>query len=192
MYRPPLSSIAEPFSNIGGDFPPGDQQAETPPWYDKPSILMQRKEKYMKENDKPALKARVNGGCLKTGDDTIIPIELVRGNAADSREVTDEELAGRHAIAEAAWIPLDSRWGTGNVGIEFRCQGRPSGIAVTTAGHCAFDLGNSWLVMPTDLVKTVARKRYRQGHIKRGEPSGSYEFVIVPITMLLRSVVSKG
>lgn len=87
--------------------------------------------------------------------------ELFIGSVVDalrngSVEVKSDEVAAR----------------TGNFYVEFQCliRGvwRPSGIATTEADMWAFALGSARfaVIVPTSLLKTVARDRYHAGHVR--------------------------
>lgn len=80
---------------------------------------------------------------------------------------------------------------TGNLFIEYRQKGRPSGIAVTEADFWAFEYeDNHWLVLPTDHLREVARRIYRNEPWmrKRGGDYNNYEGVLVPIHRLLPQI----
>lgn len=76
---------------------------------------------------------------------------------------------------------------TGNVFIEFRQKGRPSGISTTTADMWAFEYyPNHWLLVPTDVVKKISREEL----IKKGSVFGGdyneYEGVLVPLVRFIK------
>lgn len=53
---------------------------------------------------------------------------------------------------------------TGNLFIEYRYRGRPSGISTTTASRWAFEFDdNAWLIVPTDRLREAARRALKEG-----------------------------
>ena len=76
---------------------------------------------------------------------------------------------------------------TGNLFIEYRQKGRPSGIAVTTAAWWAFEFDDeSWLIVPTKKLKRLARLAYQQNRRAKGGDYNLYEGVLLPIEWLVR------
>lgn len=77
---------------------------------------------------------------------------------------------------------------TGNLFVEYRQKGRPSGIAVTEADYWAFEYDDDcWLVVPTDRLLEVARDIYanRPDLRRSGGDFNRYDGVLVPIHRLL-------
>jgi hypothetical protein len=75
---------------------------------------------------------------------------------------------------------------TGNLFVEFRQKGRPSGLAVTTADYWAFEYDDDqWLIVPTAKLKAVAAVYYKQGKTALGGDGNKYEGVLVPIKALV-------
>lgn len=75
---------------------------------------------------------------------------------------------------------------TGNLFVEFRQKGRPSGIQTTTADWWAFEYDRDcWLIVPTERLKAVARQAYKEGRIARGGDYNNYEGILVPIEWLV-------
>ncbi|HEX7021395.1 MAG TPA: hypothetical protein VF171_00960 [Trueperaceae bacterium] len=76
---------------------------------------------------------------------------------------------------------------TGNLFIEFRQKGRPSGIATTEAHWWAFEYDRDcWLIIPTERLKALASRAYKDGRIARGGDYNNYEGVLVPIEWFVR------
>jgi hypothetical protein len=80
---------------------------------------------------------------------------------------------------------------TGNLCIEYRHRGKPSGIAATDAEWWAHELIDSnervvmTLMVPTDRLKALCRKLYKSGHYRKGMgDAGQSDFVLVPIRQL--------
>jgi len=73
---------------------------------------------------------------------------------------------------------------TGNIAIEYKYKGKPSGIAVTEAkwwAHVLDDGGETYctLLFPTDKLKELARKHMDKK--KNGGDNGDAEFVLLPL-----------
>lgn len=76
---------------------------------------------------------------------------------------------------------------TGNLFIEYKQKGRPSGIAVTQAHKWAFEFyPDCWLIVPTEIVKHLARIALAQGRTVKGGDGNNYEGVLLPIEWLVR------
>ncbi len=76
---------------------------------------------------------------------------------------------------------------TGNLFIEYRQKGRPSGIAVTTADWWAFEFDDeTWLIVPTEKLKRLARLAYQQNRRAKGGDNNLYEGVLLPTEWLVR------
>ena len=77
---------------------------------------------------------------------------------------------------------------TGNLFVEYRQKGRPSGIAVTEADYWAFEYDDGcWLLVPTDKLKRICRRVWRD-HPEQRKPGGDYDRydgVLVPISWLV-------
>jgi hypothetical protein len=75
---------------------------------------------------------------------------------------------------------------TGNVAVEFRCNGRRSGISTTEADYWAFVLldGKLIIMIRTEELKEVARKNYRLGHVVCGGDGNNSEMILVNIKQL--------
>ena len=73
---------------------------------------------------------------------------------------------------------------TGNIGIEWHCWGKPSGISVTQADYWFIFLGNAnseiGVVIKTDALKELARKFYLDGCSKDGGNQNKSKFILVP------------
>ena len=77
---------------------------------------------------------------------------------------------------------------TGNVFIEYRQRGRPSGIAVTTAQLYAIRISPlHWVWLPTERLKGLARLAYKQRRLACGGDYNRYEGVLVPLEWLVRA-----
>lgn len=78
---------------------------------------------------------------------------------------------------------------SGNLFVEYRQKGRPSGIATTTADYWAFEFDvDNWLIVPTEKLRQIARKIYRRSPRNRvhGGDFDQYEGVLLPVAMLVR------
>ena len=80
---------------------------------------------------------------------------------------------------------------TGNICIEFRCRGKPSGIAVTEAKWWVHVLANGddtscMLMFPTEKLKEIARKYYANGKIVNGGDDNLSKMVLLPLKEIFK------
>ena len=76
---------------------------------------------------------------------------------------------------------------TGNVFLEYKLKGKPSGLSVTTADWWAIEYDtDSWLIMPTWRLKEAAKKAYKAGKVVRGGDCDQSEGVLIPIEWLVK------
>jgi hypothetical protein len=81
---------------------------------------------------------------------------------------------------------------TGNICIEYRQNGQPSGIAVTDAGYWVHELKRDgqtlvYLMFPIDRLKELAREAYRQGRCHEGGGDGGrFCNILIPLSWVLR------
>lgn len=79
---------------------------------------------------------------------------------------------------------------TGNVFIEYKQRGRPSGIAVTEAEFWAIEFDSDcWIVIPVDRLKAVCRWFYKQHpELRRSGGDNENEGVLIPLSELIAKV----
>lgn len=72
---------------------------------------------------------------------------------------------------------------TGNVAVEYRYRGRPSGIATTEAEYWAFLLYDmtTIIMVPTEKLKQIARERYLADQITLGGDDNASEMILIPV-----------
>ena len=71
---------------------------------------------------------------------------------------------------------------TGNVFVEFRHRGRPSGLATTTAERWAIEYDDdAWLIVPTDRVRDLARRALAEERRALGGDEDQSEGALVPV-----------
>lgn len=70
---------------------------------------------------------------------------------------------------------------TGNVFVETRCRGRPSGLSTTEAEYWAFVLGRRVFFIPTVELRALLRF----GEKARGGDNGTSEGVLLRVTRLV-------
>lgn len=81
---------------------------------------------------------------------------------------------------------------TGNICIEFRCDGRPSGISTTEADYWVHELRRDdetllYLMFPVDRLKRLAREAYKRGRWRSGAgDDGRFDVVLLKLTDILR------
>ena len=77
---------------------------------------------------------------------------------------------------------------TGNVAVEYKYKGRPSGIATTEADYWAFLLYDmtTIIMVPTDKLKHIARQKYKQDQITLGGDENASEMILIPINELTK------
>jgi hypothetical protein len=77
---------------------------------------------------------------------------------------------------------------TGNVAVEYRYKGRPSGIATTEADYWSFLLYDmtTIIMVPTDKLKSIARAKYKQDQITLGGDENASEMILIPINELTK------
>jgi hypothetical protein len=81
---------------------------------------------------------------------------------------------------------------TGNICIEYQCDGKPSGISTTEADFWVHELRRDgqtlcYLMFPIERLKELARLAYADGrHRKGGGDDGRFNTVILPLSWVLR------
>jgi hypothetical protein len=81
---------------------------------------------------------------------------------------------------------------TGNICIEYRQNGQPSGIAVTEADYWVHELRRKdetlcYLMFPIDRLKELARAAYVEGHRHEGGGDGGrFCNVLIPLSDILK------
>lgn len=76
---------------------------------------------------------------------------------------------------------------TGNVFIEFRQHGKPSGIATSTAQFWAIEYANdSWVVLPREKLAKIARAYYKKRGSVYGGDEDKFEGVLIPLAELVQ------
>lgn len=73
---------------------------------------------------------------------------------------------------------------TGNLFVEYKQRGRLSGLSTTTADWWAFEVGDTWIIVPTTRLKAAARLAIDRKLIAKGGDFNLYEGALVPITWL--------
>jgi hypothetical protein len=81
---------------------------------------------------------------------------------------------------------------TGNICIEYRQNGQPSGIAVTQADYWVHELRRDsqtlcYLMFPVERLKELARRAYAEGHYHDGGGDGGrFANVLIPLSEILK------
>jgi hypothetical protein len=78
---------------------------------------------------------------------------------------------------------------TGNVFIEFRQHGRPSGLAVSTARWWAIEFyPDCWVLLPRQRLRLIAIRAYRTFGPRKGGDFDEFEGVIIPVGWLVAGI----
>lgn len=81
---------------------------------------------------------------------------------------------------------------TGNICIEYSCDGLPSGIAATKADVWVHELRRDgrtvcWIMFPIDRLKALAREAWTAGHKREGGGDGGrFGNVLIPLKDILK------
>jgi hypothetical protein len=81
---------------------------------------------------------------------------------------------------------------TGNICIEYRQNGQPSGIAITEADYWVHELRRDdqtlvYLMFPIERLRELARKAYAEGHYhENGGDGGRFCNVLIPLSEILK------
>jgi len=84
-------------------------------------------------------------------------------------------------------LKTDYIWQTsGNIAVEYKCNGKPSGIAVTEADMIVFELQKKdqqpiRIFYETEHLKKIARLWYKRGMRMKGGDNQLSEFVLIPV-----------
>ena len=79
---------------------------------------------------------------------------------------------------------------TGNVAIEIRQKGRPSGLSTSVAPWYVLEVEDDrWVLIRTSLLRELVRKIHSERGSKMGGDNNNYEMVLVPVEMLTRPIV---
>ena len=82
---------------------------------------------------------------------------------------------------------------SGRLFIEYAWNGRPSGIATTTADRWAIEYDDDcWVIVPTWRLRELAREAFRQGLTARGGDHDRSTGVLLPLTWMLRPAEPPG
>lgn len=79
---------------------------------------------------------------------------------------------------------------TGNICIEFRCDGKPSGISTTEADYWVHELRREdatlvYLMFPIERLKQLCRDAYARGCWRSGAgDDGRFDVILLPLTDL--------
>ena len=81
---------------------------------------------------------------------------------------------------------------TGNICIEYKCNGRPSGISTTEADYWVHELRRDgrtlvYLMFPIERLKELAREAIKQGHWRDcAGDDGRFTVALIPLRDILR------
>lgn len=110
--------------------------------------------------------------------------------------IAERRLATIFAAASIEKIELKTetwQWErTGNICIEYRCDGRPSGISVTEADYWVHELRRDdetllYLMFPVPRLKELCRAAIKSGRARsKAGDDGRFDVVILPLRELLK------
>lgn len=81
---------------------------------------------------------------------------------------------------------------TGNICIEYKCDGKPSGISTTEADVWVHELRREdetlcYLMFPIERLKKLAREAIRRGRCRSGAgDDGRFDVALIPLREILR------
>jgi len=111
--------------------------------------------------------------------------------------VNERHLAEIFSTARIEKIELKSEtwlWDkTGNICIEYACDGKPSGISTTEADFWVHELRRGdetvvYLMFPVERLKALAREAFKRGHYKEhGGDGGRFSNILISLKELLEN-----
>lgn len=129
------------------------------------------------------------GGTGRSLEDGAVTLHLARaGFDLDLRHGEAREDALVHALLQArVEAKSDAKCRrTGNLFIEYRYRGQPSGVSTTTADRWAFEFDDDcWLLVPTERVRDAARRALAEERRAVGGDYDRSEGALVPIRWLV-------
>lgn len=127
--------------------------------------------------------------AVKFNNDSRFDFDLGRANV-DERRLADIFLTAK---IEKVELKTDYKWQqTGNLCVEYRYNGKPSGIAATKADFWVHELpknGNTvgYFMFPVEQFKELCRKEYRKGNIRNGVgDDGKSDVILIKSSDLLK------
>jgi hypothetical protein len=75
---------------------------------------------------------------------------------------------------------------TGNLFIEYRSRGKPSGIATSKADFYCFDIGHLFILIDSETLKEIVRPLLGTGADKDGGDENTSKGVLLPLTKLIK------
>jgi hypothetical protein len=110
--------------------------------------------------------------------------------------ICERQLADIFANSRIEKIELKSetwQWErTGNICIEYKCDGKPSGISTTEADVWVHELRRDdetlcYLMFPIERLKKLAREAIRRGRCRSGAgDDGRFDVALIPLREILR------
>jgi hypothetical protein len=126
---------------------------------------------------------------IRFNPDRKFDIQLSAALAAERRLA---EIFGGKKIEKVELKSETWQWEqTGNIAIEYACDGKPSGISTTEADFWVHELRRDdetlvYLMFPIERLKTLARKAFRRGHYRKGGGDGGrFDVVVLPLADIL-------
>jgi hypothetical protein len=83
---------------------------------------------------------------------------------------------------------------TGNIAVEYKWNGKPSGISTTQADYWAFLIEDNKFIIfiETEKLKTIARYWFYNGYFVYGGDDNASEMVLIPINQINNTKLYEG
>ena len=107
-------------------------------------------------------------------------------------EIAEKDIANLFCSVKIELKTEQHQWEkTGNVAIEYECNGKKSGLATTQADFWFHELrkdNKTFCIFcyPVEQLKEIARKYYHAGKITSGGDRNASRMILIPIKELLR------
>jgi hypothetical protein len=97
-------------------------------------------------------------------------------------QINEQQLAEIFADKKIE-VKFDRKYKSGNVFIEYECNGMPSGIATTESEYYCFVLGHTFHLISTDDLKERARPYLKKRSVLGGD-NNKCKGILLPLTEL--------
>jgi hypothetical protein len=158
-----------------------------------PSYQQPRKNHYSFQKDHPI--AERCEQAVATRLEALFEVKLLSRNNDNRYDLLFECPDGTHLTVEVKQDFSCER--TGNVGVEYECRGKPSGIAVSQATHYAYVVhrpdGECHLYMaPTKVLKKLIEEKRYFRTVTGGDPGSNSKNYLFKLDVFTRSFTDLG